>query len=443
MKLRETIETARRSDYLCARLLRSAVIITAALVIPFATGPMLNFDLGSTAYAAGDNSGGNGGGNGGGDQNNKPMKGDLYGDVVYLLRDDMGIPIVVNGCIRPLDSDGLVLALNADDTNSSGGIEDDDDPILPEGVGYNRCDDNPQVLTFTHDSAKALVAEEEDEDELESCDPISNCSEYVVEVELGRLSILRSPPSVVDKALADANNAIDNADTVVLDWGGRIAPDFVSLDSPLVNLAMMREFINLGFLDAYHPADMEIDGYGKEIAAAFGLGAGDDKEGTGIDPEVTVRVMESSRIGDAYYLLADGVVQWGEPGQMDEPIYLGFDIFLSKPEFDAFSYSRSSTFPGNVMYDWYNSMIDDYDRTCESVISAVFVNESDPGTVTGLEAFALAANDARRVLLFVHDLGDTLLKYVDPAFEFTPFSDEDDIDDNDIESLTGKPCVLE
>jgi len=444
MKSRGAIETAPRFDYLLARLLRSGVIITAALVMPLATSPILNFDLGSTAYAAGDNAGGNGGGNGGGDQNNKPMKGDLYGDVVYLLRDETGIPIVINGCIRPLDAIGDVLALNADDTDSSGGIEDDEDPT-PEGVGYNRCDD-PRGLTVTHDSTRALVAEDEDEDELEACDPISNCSDYTVEVELGRLSILRSPPSVVDKALSDANTAIENAGTVILDWGGRIAPDFVSLDSPLVNLAMMREFINLGYLEAYDPEDMGIDGYGKEIAAAFGLGAGDDKEGTGIDPEVTVRVMESSRIGDAYYLLADGAVQWGEPGQMEEPIYLGFDVFWSKPDFGAtFSYSRAGTFQGNVMYDWYNSAVDDYDRTCESVISAVFGTEpdpTDPEPVSGLEAFALAANDARRVLLFVHDLGG-MLKYVDPVFEATPFSDDDEDPFNDIESLTGIPCVPE
>ncbi|MEJ2385731.1 MAG: hypothetical protein P8Y54_15350 [Xanthomonadales bacterium] len=420
-------------------MLRSAAVITAALVIPLATGPVLNFDPGSAAYAAGDNSGGNGGGNGGGDQSNKPMKGDLYGDVVYLLRDGMGIPIVVNGCIRPLDAYGAVLALNADDTDGNG-IEDDDDPGLPEGVGYNRCQDAPQVLMSAGSAPKLLVAEDEDEDELEACDPISNCSEYVVEVELGRLSILRSPPSVVDKALADANNAIENAGQVILDWGGRIAPDFVSLDSPLVNLALMREFINVGSIDSYDPLDMAITGYGKEIAAAFGLGAGDDKEGTGIDPEVTVRVMESSRIGEAYYMLADGEVYWGAPGPMDEPIYLGFDVFLSKPDFDTFTYTRADTFPGNVMYDWYNGMIDDYDRTCESVISAVFVNEPDPGTVTGLEAFALAANDARRVLLFVHD---GLIQYVDPVFELTPFSDDDENPDNDIESLTGKPCIAE
>mgnify|MGYP001545280262 FL=1 len=441
MKFGDAVGTTTRFDFSIARLMRSATFIMAALVMPLTTGPALNIDAGSAAYAAGDNAGGNGGGG----QNNKPMKGDLYGDVVYLLRDETGIPIVVNGCIRPLDAIGDVLALNADDINSSGGIEDDPDPDLPEGVGYNRCDD-PRVLTFTHDSARALDAEDEDEDELEACDPISNCSDYTVEVELGRLSILRSPPSVVDKALTDANNAILDADLVVLDWGGRVAPDFVSLDSPLVNLALMREFINLGYLDNYDPLNMGINGYAKEIAAAFGLGAGDDKEGIGIDPEVTIRVMESSRIGEPYYMLPDGVVYWGEPGQMDEPIYMGFDVFFSKPDFGAtFSYSRAGTFQGNVMYDWYNSAVDDYDRTCESVISAVFGTEpdpTDPEPVSGLEAFALAANDARRVLLFVHDLGG-MLKYVDPVFEATPFSDDDEDPYNDIESLTGIPCVPE
>ena len=96
MKLGDAVETATRFDFSFARLLRSATFITAALVMPLTTGPALNIDAGSAAYAAGDNAGGNGGGG----QNNKPMKGDLYGDVVYLLRDETGIPIVVNGCIR-------------------------------------------------------------------------------------------------------------------------------------------------------------------------------------------------------------------------------------------------------------------------------------------------------------------------------------------------------
>lgn len=431
---------AVRSGTGLSRLIMPVMLAVTVFLMPLMIMPILEFEAGSTAFAAGGNPGGNGGGggggNGGGDKNNKPKKGDLYGDVVYLLRDETGIPYVVNGCIRPLDASGHVLALNADDTNSSGGVEDDGEPPLPDEVEYNACPDDPQVLMSSAAGASKVQLSDVDEDDLEACDPIANCAPYVVEVELGRLSMLRSPPSVIDKALRDANDAIDRAAEVLLDWGGRIAPDANSLDAPLINLAMMREFMVNGAIDEFDPASFaalhSLGLYGKVAAAAFGLGAGDDKEGTGIDPEVVMRVIESLGIGEPYFLLADGAIYWGQPSENEEPIYIGWDIFNTTPGFDhRFSYTRSDTFPGNVLFDEYSQADDKYYRICSDVISEVFGGEVDPGELSGLEGFAQAANDARRVLLFVHD---GLIHFVDSVYQTTDFAT--------IEVETGMFCPL-
>ena len=409
-------------------LVTNATLVFVLLLVPLAIGPGPYFDPGSVAMAAqGDN-----GGNGGGGKNNQPDKGDLYGDVVYLLRDEFGIPIVANGCVRPLDNpDGKLLALNADDPNPDSGIQS---VAAPEDYidRYNDCGFTPPDLLLKG-NLNLNVAEAEDDTELEACDPISECVAFTHEVELGRLSVLRSPPSVVEKALNDANMAISGADTVGLDWGGRLYVDESSLDSPLVNLAMMREFLDKGFLAEFDPVLFALeklyspDLYNANMAAAFGLGAGDDKEGMGIDSEVVLRVHESLKLGLEYYLDQNGSLKWGTPPQGSVYLYRGYHVDfgpVSVPDESTFLYDRAATYPGNFMYD---EPIPPYPRFCESVMDAVF-NGVDR-QASGLEGYALAANDARKVLLFVHD---GMVFFADSVFEFTPFEV--------IEKSTGYEC---
>jgi hypothetical protein len=111
-------------------------------------------------------------------------KGDLYGDLWAILRDDNGAPILdANGNVQPVLSDGTVIQLTEDGE---------------------------------------LPAEYEDQ---------------VVEIEFGRLNVSRSPDHVTDHAFNEAVSKLASG-TVTVDEAGRLVVNGVAIDSPLENLAL-------------------------------------------------------------------------------------------------------------------------------------------------------------------------------------------------------------
>jgi hypothetical protein len=389
--------------------LTKATVAVALLIMPLMVTPVLDFNSGSTAFAAnggGNNGGGQGGSNGQGG-GNSPDKGDLYGDMVYVLRDVDGIPLVdIEGCLRPLGPGGVELPLNW--------WIDPEVPLI--------CDDPEEILA-------ALETSEESE-EPEDCDVIAVCEDNMVEVELGRLSVLRSPAKVLDRQRDEAVRVIDKAESVALDEGGRImyrtptaTSEWATFDSPLINLALMREFHHWGaLLDGdgeivFDPAtmfgndpDFPFDTYSYILASAFGLGAGDDKEGMGIDADVVVRVNQILGIADL-----DPAIETIEHLQLGNFI-----------DYSGYAYRRWDTYPGCIT--WYRwDVVEGWYLYSDTIVHAVFGDEVDPGEFFNIEGYALSANDARRVLLFTHDISDDALQgRVDKVFEdsdqFCPWS---------------------
>lgn len=112
-------------------------------------------------------------------------KGDLYGDLWVILRDENGEPILdANGHVQPVLADGTVVQLT----------EEGD-----------------------------LPAEYED---------------LVVEVELGRTSVGRAPTQVLAHSLDEALTKLADGTVVTLDEAGRLVVDGTAIDSPLENLAI-------------------------------------------------------------------------------------------------------------------------------------------------------------------------------------------------------------
>lgn len=388
--------------------LTKATVAVALLIMPLVITPVLDFNSGSVAIAAsggGNNGGGKGGskGEGGG---SSPDKGDLYGDMVYLLRDLDGIPIVDGeGCLQPLDADGNVLPLN----------------WWPEPVVV------PEICTDPVEALATLDVSVESE-EPEDCDVISVCEDNMVEVELGRLSVLRSPTRVLDRQRDEAARVIGKAESIALDEGGRIMyrgptaeSEWATFDSPLINLALMREFHLWGYLwdDANNDGVIDeeeivfvpeelfgdspvspFDTYSYMLASAFGLGAGDDKEGMGIDADVVVRVNQILGIADLSPEI--GTIDAGDLG-----------MFI---DYRDYEYSRWNTYRGCITWDDWNGT--EFVEVSDTIVHVVFGDDTDPGMFYNIEGYALSANDARRVLLFTHDIGDDQLRgRVDKVFE--------------------------
>jgi len=417
-----------------SRLIISMTLVLGLVALPVVLSLPGSLDAGGVAwagpgsgYGGGDNNGGgnNGAGQGGDKGNGGPLpnKGDLYGDMVYLLRDADGVPILDGeDCIRPLAvggpwtaEDGEVLPLYWE-FGYQPQVED-----LSEAMA-DFCYDEPLTAAFTyrlmtrersqlklHKYAAPAPLVEDEETEPEACDVVAVCADDMTEVDLGRLSVLRSPYKVLDRQRDEAIRTIQKATMVWLDEGGRLVADGATFDSPLINLALMREFLSWGelFVKDKDLGDVTIWGpwgtldplYTPELAAAFGLGAGDDKLGAGVDPEVAVRS----------YLIT------GIPALTDYLDTIDLDPALYNPdqyldmETNGFSYDRADVFTGGLCWDTFNGV--SYTRHFDTIMGEIFSDE--PFSGTGLAAFAQAAEDARQVIIFTHD---NLVYYVDSVF---------------------------
>lgn len=125
--------------------------------------------------------GNKGGGNKGG------KKGDLYGDMYVILRDDNGEPILnADGFVQPIAEDGSLIPL------------DEDGHPIDESLAQ--------------------------------------------EVEIGRLNVGRSPSHVLDRRLDEVLGLLDGATAVETDESGRLVittdEGVKTIDSPLENLAV-------------------------------------------------------------------------------------------------------------------------------------------------------------------------------------------------------------
>jgi hypothetical protein len=138
-------------------------------------------------------------GAGAGNPSSGTTKGDMYGDLVVLLRDlATGAPIVAGTSVDPETGEEITeyyVCLDADCTTTVSTVLGE----IPEGV-------------------------------------------TAIEVDFGRSSVARAPDKVTDHALDEALSKLADADEVALDVSGRIVYSidgaWYTIDSPLENLAL-------------------------------------------------------------------------------------------------------------------------------------------------------------------------------------------------------------
>ncbi|MBU1396455.1 MAG: hypothetical protein KKE84_10010 [Gammaproteobacteria bacterium] len=257
-------------------------------------------------------------------------KGDLFGDMVILLRDANGAPILV---------DGLV-----------------------------------QVIAYVYDATGALVPLKDASGNLvvipyvdgELASTIDGVAVYSAEVDLGRLSVSRSPSKVLDHALSEALSKLTSG-TVTLDSTGRLVVDGVTIDSPLENLALYDAYMTTGTLPGvtlptgFNPASL--------------LAASGDKYGDiTVDTVVYLNSILGINSGTTYY-------------------------DFSSVDYDRYTTWKDSTATVLVLKDGV------YVPTVVNLYDAVFssTNWTDPTAVGGADDFATAADDYLSVIEFVHD----------------------------------------
>ena len=156
----------------------------------------------------------------------------LYGDLWVLRRDAYGVPVLdSNGCVQPIASELVA---------------------WPDGI---ERDTVPMVL------------EEFMDGELK-CTVVEGYEQYTVELEIGRLNMVRtvgSNPTVFGRALEEAINNINAANKVKTDAAGRLVlvtevdgvPVEKTIDAPRENLALYMALMKVGRIAGYGPERKE------------------------------------------------------------------------------------------------------------------------------------------------------------------------------------------
>jgi hypothetical protein len=332
----------------------------------------------SSAFAAaGDGSGGTGGSGTGGSGS-----GEVLGDLVVLLRNDSGIPILTaEKCQQPLAADGTVIPV---------------DPL--------------------------------------TCAVVAGNETKLQAVDFARMSVARSPAKVMDKQLADILVNLSTAQCLTLDPAGRLvysSPDSAdvdgdgnttellssAVDSPLQNLAIYRELMTKGALGTPAIAlPNPFTQYGILDTAAKALGAASDKGGK-INIDLVVYLNQILGLDQLpQEQLAIPKIPLTIRQEVQGQVVEVTKYFL---DYSAYNYERSHTygtlpFPQNIpakspkigFFDYLTPTLNlaADGRPLFNIISGLIVPtvfESLPSKID-IGGFAQAGDDARAVIEFMH-----------------------------------------
>ena len=279
----------------------------------------------------------------GGSTKSGTKKGDIYGDLYIVVRDENGVPI--------LDENSSVQVMYSDaDGNLTCCIPRDAEGDLLPTLG-----DGTAVLP--------------------------------VEVEFGRLSVGRSPSAVLAAQYEEAINLINSAETSSLDASGRIVLTYSdgtvkTIDSPLANLALYVELLNTGTLagvdastlgDLSYLADGALTPEDLAIAASF-FAAASDK---------------------TIPLTTDAIVY------MNSILNLDGELDGDYVDYSEFTYDREAVYGDMTIEALIEQADGSWVPTEVNVYDVVFSADST-GLLTNIEGFKTAADDARMVIDYIH-----------------------------------------
>ena len=271
-------------------------------------------------------------------------KGDLFGDMVVVLRDANGVPILTStGLVQVIayvyDASGNLVPLK----DASGNLV-----VIP----YNAEGD---LLTTVTVDGKAYDV-------------------YSAEVDLGRLSVGRAPTKVLTHSLDEALSKLTATGAVIaLDSTGRLTVNGVTIDSPLENLALYDAYMSNTLPTAVMDALKAV-----KLNPAALLAAAADKTGSiNVDTVVYMNSILGINTGTTYY------------------------------DFSSVNYDRYTTWKDATAQILVLQADGSYKVETVKLYDAVFnsTNWTDPTATGGADDFATAADDYLKVIEFVHDNG--------------------------------------
>ncbi len=305
--------------------------------------------------------GGGGGGHGGGNSGGKGGKGDTYGDLWVIYRDADGAPITVDG----LDLDGNPVLVDGEPVQCV-------QPVASYAVDPTNPDPTTELLTLVVSVDGPAP----------KCEPLEEDLPYLMEVDFGRLNLVRAPSKVLQKAYDAAMATLEaSEEAITTDPAGRLVAtidgELKTIDSPLENVALYEHLLRTGIEDGTMTlGTITLPRPVLEVAAAL-FAAGSDKSGT-IDLDEVVYINEfmglNVKDGDPYYT-----------------------------HYSGYSYDRQNRY--GTVRAWV--LVPDPENEGSYISGWVNVYEEVFGeqNATGSDArgFAQAANDALQTIIYVHD----------------------------------------
>lgn len=293
---------------------------------------------------------------GGGIKGSDTRKGDTFGDLYVILRDDNGVPVLVKWV------DGVQVVYPG--TGSTEGwyvqpLDASGNPIPLDAEGH----------------------------------PVDESK--VVEVDLGRLNIARAPEKVLDHSLVSALEKLANASVVTLDPAGRLVVDGVTIDSPLENLALFKAIVSTPAVDGIITLTATATVDGKTVTYSFPISL----EQAGLVASAAIAAA-SDKTGT---LTTDEVMYIAK--------FFGLDSQLST-FVSTWNYERDDVYTDDLKV-WILEGVDtngdgvfDVYYPKEVVLKDVVEFNTVPSIVddgNGIDSFAQAADDAVQVIEYVHD----------------------------------------
>jgi hypothetical protein len=311
-------------------------------------------------------------------------KGDEYGDLWVILRDNNGDPILdANGQVQPIIIvDGLPVVVQLTD---------------PDGDGHYEL---PTEYT-----------------------------DAVQEVELGRSNVTRSPSQVILHSLEEALSKLDGMTLTsdMLTEAGMLVVDGATIDSPLENLALYQALLTSSDANDDGMLEVSVDYSGEsgsgtytflvpesvqlDLAASL-LAAGSDKTAAlTVDRVVTVSqfldvddelsTLLNSYVYDGSSITYGATTTWinVQVDGMDTPTDLSDDIYqtveVNLVTGTTITYNGDEIVVPGVSFVAVPNTVDEND---DGVLDS-----NDTGDFDGIDGFTQAADDALQVIEYVHD----------------------------------------
>lgn len=258
--------------------------------------------------------------------------------------------------------------------------------ILRDDLGNPILDDNGNVQPCL-DAACTEVAQLTEDGELPP-----EYADSVIPVEFGRLNIARAPSKVLENALVEALSKLDGGvvgDTITLDPSGRLVIDGKAIDSPRENLALYVALLTAPAVDGVVTVSVttQVEG-GGTASYSFTL-----PEDVRLDLAASALAASADKTGE---LNVDMVVNISK--------FLGVADELAALVGD-YTYDRDETYADTQVWILVETAPGQYTATQVDILDVVNFSEvpAIDGDDDGIDRFTQAADDALKVIGYVHD----------------------------------------